>query len=131
MNELHSFDGSVLVGVISSSGFRFGGKLIGAAIGVSPVPPSIRLSKLNSPLEGVEIPTGPPASLRTVNGYWAADFTSKLSGRAGRPPLPAIADDLLPASPTPARGAKALLVGVGVSRLSLCTFESFNLQSKE
>ena len=97
------------------------GKLIGAAIGVNPVPPSIRLSKLNSPLDGVDIPTDPPASILAINGYCAADFTSKLSGRVGRLPLASL-DGLVPAKLTPTRGMKPLLVGVGVSRLSVCVF---------
>lgn len=106
------------------------GKLIGAAIGVNPVPPSIRLSKLNSPLDGVDIPTDPPASILAINGYCAADFTSKLSGRVGRLPLASL-DGLVPAKLTPTRGMKPLLVGVGVSRLSVCVFEIFSLKIRK
>lgn len=96
-----------------------------------PVPPSIRLSKLKRPLEGVEMPI--PASAVMLRSGKAADaLTSRLAGRAGRP-LGALMGTA-PGSISRGRftlvRTGAMLVGVGVSKLSVRWFERINLKER-
>lgn len=124
-----------------SSGPRFDCSEMGAAIGVRPVPPSIRLSKLNSPLDGVEMPT--PASSGTMlrmfsSGKVVPVRTGRLSGRAGRPAAATLLVEAVgvtsPLGSISWRGGRftlvrtgAIVVGVGVSRLSPSAFDRISL----